>query len=58
MFPIRDHNPSSRTPWVTYTLIATNVASVGKTHRDRIASFRVSLGAVDQGGSLGGLDQT
>ena len=26
MFPIRDHNPSSRTPWVTYTLIAINVA--------------------------------
>ncbi|MEL6645819.1 MAG: rhomboid family intramembrane serine protease [Pseudomonadota bacterium] len=25
MFPIRDHNPSERTPYVTYTLIAINV---------------------------------
>ena len=25
MFPIRDHNPSGRTPYVTYTLIAINV---------------------------------
>jgi len=25
MFPIRDHNPSSRTPWVTYALVAANV---------------------------------
>ncbi|SFA85226.1 Membrane associated serine protease, rhomboid family [Poseidonocella pacifica] len=25
MFPIRDHNPSSRTPWVTYALIAANI---------------------------------
>lgn len=25
MFPIRDHNPSRRTPYVTYTLIAINV---------------------------------
>ncbi|MFD2174572.1 rhomboid family intramembrane serine protease [Rhodobacter lacus] len=24
MFPIRDHNPSNRTPWVTWTLIALN----------------------------------
>lgn len=26
MFPIRDHNPSERTPWVTYALIAINLA--------------------------------
>ena len=26
MFPIRDHNPSTRTPYVTYLLIAVNVA--------------------------------
>ena len=26
MFPIRDHNPSERTPYVTLTLIALNVA--------------------------------
>ncbi len=26
MFPIRDHNPSGRTPYVVYTLIALNVA--------------------------------
>ncbi|SDY66723.1 rhomboid family intramembrane serine protease [Citreimonas salinaria] len=26
MFPIRDHNPSGRTPFVTYALIAVNVA--------------------------------
>ena len=25
MFPIRDHNPSGRTPFVTYTLIAINI---------------------------------
>jgi len=25
MFPIRDHNPSGRTPYVTYTLIAANI---------------------------------
>jgi membrane associated rhomboid family serine protease len=27
MFPIRDHNPSSRTPYVTFALIAANVAA-------------------------------
>lgn len=26
MFPIRDHNPSGRTPYVTYALIAMNIA--------------------------------
>lgn len=26
MFPIRDHNPSGRTPYVNYTLIAINIA--------------------------------
>jgi hypothetical protein len=26
MFPIRDHNPSGRTPYVTLALIAVNVA--------------------------------
>ena len=26
MFPIRDHNPSGRTPYVTYALIAINIA--------------------------------
>ncbi len=26
MFPIRDHNPSGRTPYVTWALLATNVA--------------------------------
>lgn len=25
MFPIRDHNPSERTPYVTYALIALNL---------------------------------
>ncbi len=25
MFPIRDHNPSEKTPYVTYGLIAGNV---------------------------------
>ena len=25
MFPIRDHNPATRTPYVTYALIAANV---------------------------------
>jgi len=26
MFPIRDHNPSGRTPYVTFSLIAINAA--------------------------------
>ena len=26
MFPIRDHNPSERTPYVTYALIILNIA--------------------------------
>jgi hypothetical protein len=26
MFPIRDHNPSGRTPYVTYVLIVVNIA--------------------------------
>ena len=26
MFPIRDHNPSGRTPFVTYTLMLANIA--------------------------------
>ena len=25
MFPIRDHNPSGRTPYVVYTLMAANI---------------------------------
>lgn len=25
MFPIRDHNPSERTPYVTYALMAINI---------------------------------
>jgi len=25
MFPIRDHNPSGRTPYVTYALMAINI---------------------------------
>ncbi|MEM9852581.1 MAG: rhomboid family intramembrane serine protease, partial [Pseudomonadota bacterium] len=25
MFPIRDHNPSQRTPFVTWTLMAANI---------------------------------
>jgi membrane associated rhomboid family serine protease len=29
MFPIRDHNPSERVPYITYTLIALNVAIWG-----------------------------
>ena len=26
MFPIRDHNPSGRTPWITWALMAINIA--------------------------------
>ena len=26
MFPIRDHNPSNQRPWITYVLIAANIA--------------------------------
>ncbi|MGH1577658.1 rhomboid family intramembrane serine protease [Planktotalea sp.] len=36
MFPIRDHNPSGRTPYVTYALIAINVII--------FASFNIPLG--------------
>lgn len=41
MFPIRDHNPSNRTPWVTWTLIALNCA--------------VYLLTADWGGNMRGL---
>lgn len=36
MFPIRDHNPSGRTPYVTYTLLVINVII--------FAAFNLSLG--------------
>ncbi len=39
MFPIRDHNPSQRTPYVVYALIAANVAvflyEMASVHGDR-----------------------
>ena len=34
MFPIRDHNPSQRTPYVTYALIAANVVMFLMTFAD------------------------
>lgn len=43
MFPIRDHNPSGRTPYVVYALIATNVlvylATLGIMSEDRSAYY-------------------
>lgn len=41
MFPIRDHNPSSRRPWVTWVLIAAN-----------LALYLATLPATDAGGQL------
>ena len=43
MFPIRDHNPSGRTPYVTYTLMALNILiffAVYPLHSDQIALFQ------------------
>ncbi len=43
MFPIRDHNPSGRTPYVVYTLIAANilvyVSTLGIMNGDKSAYF-------------------
>jgi rhomboid family protein len=43
MFPIRDHNPSGRTPYVVYTLIAANilvyVSTLGIMSGDKSAYF-------------------
>lgn len=38
MFPIRDHNPSSRTPWATYLLIAANAAIFAATAAETAAA--------------------
>ena len=60
MFPIRDHNPSGRTPYVTYALIGLNVAVFlivlsSQTSDRAIAAFFFNWGLVPaQIGSGGG----
>lgn len=46
MFPIRDHNPSNRTPYVTYTLIAINVL-VFLSYWPELAGTRALMGFFD-----------
>ncbi len=53
MFPIRDHNPSGRTPYVTYALIAANVAIFlaywfGLKSESDLNQFYYSYGMVPQ----------
>ena len=53
MFPIRDHNPSGRTPFVTYALIAANVVIflgyfLTTPDEMRLAPFYVDWGLVPQ----------
>jgi membrane associated rhomboid family serine protease len=61
MFPIRDHNPSLRTPWVTWAIIALNtvllVATMpwGGDRVDLWLSWALFPGAVTQGEALAGI---
>lgn len=61
MFPIRDHNPSQRSPYVTYALIAANVAMFLLTLSDSPFSMALFDGlalyalAVTHGDALWGL---
>ena len=53
MFPIRDHNPSGRTPYVTYSLIAINVAVFvaywyGLQNENALNDFFYTFGLVPQ----------
>lgn len=54
MFPLRDHNPSGRTPWVTRLLIAANVGIFLACwllipDESRLAGFFMEFGLVPQG---------
>lgn len=59
MFPIRDHNPSSTTPYVTYALIAANIviylATMGPSGEWLWWRLALYAGAVTQGEMLWGL---
>ncbi|MDO5647717.1 rhomboid family intramembrane serine protease [Paracoccus sp. (in: a-proteobacteria)] len=60
MFPFRDHNPSERTPWVTWALIAANVALYIATLPGTAGEIwwvqnALYAGAVTQGDMWGGL---
>ena len=55
MFPIRDHNPSQRTPFVTWGIIALNLVLFGLTMpwagnmQSLWANWALYPGAVTQG---------
>ena len=59
MIPLRDHNPSGKTPWVTYGLIAVNIVVFGLTMlmdtpalERFVYSFAVIPAAIIQGRGL------
>lgn len=59
MFPIRDHNPSGRTPYVTYALILLNVGIfasywISIPNEPRLAMFYVEWGLVPRRLMAGG----
>ena len=61
MFPIRDHNPSHRTPFVTYALIAANIvmylATLPGSHSGQMLWVQLALYplAISYGDMLWGL---
>ncbi len=61
MFPIRDHNPSQRTPYVTWGIIALNIVLFvltmpwGGNMQDLWANWALYPGAVTQGAYVHGL---
>lgn len=62
MFPIRDHNPSGRTPFVTYALMAINVvvfaAMFDMTDRELLQTYwdyALLPGRISEGDGLAGL---
>lgn len=63
MFPIRDHNPSGRTPYVTYALIAINVGVflgywLTITDQNQLGWFFYNWGLVADRTMAGGAPQT
>ena len=64
MFPIRDHNPSGSTPWVTWALILANalvflielgVAGNPGAEAQFLRDWALFPAAVTQGGEFGGI---
>mgnify|MGYP005991507529 CR=1 FL=1 len=67
MFPIRDHNPSGRTPYVTYALILANVGiflsywslfGQPRLLNQFFDTYALTPALVSQGGALGGFATT